>query len=253
MNCDGTSGVTDFEESAITKRLARRVADARPTILRISLHGGTLPEGLIPHLRERLSAGETHYTTRPGIVELRHTIAREIESMGGPELDADGVVVTHGEAEALFVTLLGLGIGTGASVISRGQCRHRELFESMGIDLVEHGDPRVSQAKAVYHQTDSKGERPLHVAAEPQAILALGDMLFSQCSGRAGPLRNTTQSIMIGHLDTLPGMDLFRLGYAAGPPELVKGITTWKQAFSICSAAPSQRAAMFAISKEAAP
>ena len=39
----------------------------------------------------------------------------------------------------------------------------------------------------------------------------------------------------------------FRLGFVAAPPEVLANITKWKQASSICSPAPSQRAALRAL------
>ena len=52
---------------------------------------------------------------------------------------------------------------------------------------------------------------------------------------------------MIGSLDGLSAMRPFRLGFVAAPPETLNGITKWKQASSICSPAPSQRAALWAL------
>jgi hypothetical protein len=184
-------------------------------------------------------------------VELRRAIGVEIGRCGGPDVTADGVVVTHGEGEALFVTLLGLAIGAGASVVATGECRHRRLFDSLGIDLVTQGDSRARQAAVTYRQIENTvNEVAAQEDAGRQEILALGGLLFS---GRAWDTELTSfsaQAIMIGQLDSLPGLDHFQVGYAAGPGALVKRIMTWKQAFSICSAAPSQRAALFAISRE---
>lgn len=245
--------MSEPRDSSIAQRLAQRVRAVKSAAECVSLRGEPVPQGLAAYLRRHLSAGDTHYTTRPGIVELRRAIGLEIGRCGGPDVTADGVVVTHGEGEALFVTLLGLGIGAGASVIATGHCRHRRLFDLMGIDLVEPGDSSASRAAATYRQIENGvGAAPAHEDAERQEILALGGLLFSRRAGDAEPAGFSAQAIVIGQLDSLPGMGHFQVGYAAGPPALVKRIMTWKQAFSICSAAPSQRAAMFAISREQA-
>jgi hypothetical protein len=246
--------MTELKDSTIAQRLAQRVRAVKPAAERVNFRDEPVPQGLAAYLRGHLSAGDTHYTTRPGIVDLRRAIGLEIGRCGGPDVAADGVVVTHGEGEALFVTLLGLGIGAGDSVVVAGDCRHRRLFDVMGIDLVEPGDSRASRAVATYRQIENGvGAAATHEdaeRAERQEILALGGLLFSRRAGDAEPAGFSTQAIVIGQLDSLPGMGHFQVGCAAGPPALVKRIMTWKQAFSICSAAPSQRAALFAISRE---
>ena len=78
------------------------------------------PAGLIDEVRRHLLDGETHYTTRPGIVDLRRRIAERIEQIGGGSLDhLASVLITAGEREALFVILLGLGSTIGRD----GGCR----------------------------------------------------------------------------------------------------------------------------------
>jgi hypothetical protein len=52
--------------------------------------------------------------------------------------------------------------------------------------------------------------------------------------------------VIVGDLDALPGMAAFGVGFVAGPTAIVGAARTWKQAFSICTAAPSQRAALVA-------
>jgi len=243
--------MTEPRDSTIAERLAQRVRAVKPTAQRVNFRDEPVPQGLVANLREHLSAGDTHYTTRPGIVELRRAIGVEIGRCGGPDVTADGVVVTHGEGEALFVTLLGLGIGVGASVVTAGECGHRRLFDSLGIDLVARGNSKARQAAATYRQIENKvNEVAAQEDAGRQEILALGGLLFSERACDTAPTDFSAQAIMIGQLDSLPGMDHFRVGYAAGPATLMKRIMTWKQAFSICSAAPSQRAALFAISRE---
>jgi len=243
--------MTGSKSSTVAKRLARRVRAVKPPVGSVSFRSSPVPQGLATFLREHLLTGDTHYTTRPGIVELRRAIGLEIGRCGGPDIAADGVVVTHGEGEALFVTLLGLGIGAGDSVVLTGECRHRSLFDLMGVELVGSGHPKASHATARYCQiNNANGQVSSQEDAARQEILALGGLLFSGRTGDTEPTSLSSRAILIGQLDSLPGMDQFRLGYAAGPPALVKRIMTWKQAFSICSAAPSQRAALFAISRE---
>ena len=70
----------------------------------------TTPETIQPpeHVRKAAKAaldrGETHYTARPGIEQLRQTIAARSAADGFPTT-ADRVVVTNGGSEALYIAL----------------------------------------------------------------------------------------------------------------------------------------------------
>lgn len=130
-----------------------------------------VPEEILKGVRDALLAGETHYTARPGIPELRAKLA---ERLAISDRTADEIVITCGEREARFVARLALGL----------------------------------------------------------------DPLFPQ-DDESLPL--------VGTLDDLPGLSSFRVGFVCAPRELALKIGTWKQALSICSAAPSQRAALLAL------
>lgn len=227
------------------------MSTVRSEVVEVLYADRPLPDGLLDHLRRHLAGGETHYTTRPGLTELRSAIGREIHDQGGPDRNADSVIVTHGEGEALYVTLLGLEIGPGSTVALDGRFRHRRLFDLLGIEVVSLDDPEAAKARALYREVGKplRPEAPV-VGEERFEILALGDLLFSERAGEIDLSPVPNHAICLGHLDSLPGLDHFRMGYVAGPPDLVRRIQIWKQALSICSAAPSQRAALFAISRE---
>ncbi len=72
------------------------------------------PEHVRAAAKDALARGETHYTSRPGVVELRKAIARISTEQGFPAT-AESVVVTNGGAEALYITLQAV-IGTGDRV-----------------------------------------------------------------------------------------------------------------------------------------
>ncbi len=175
---------------------------------------------LLESLRHHLLAGETHYPDRPGMVELRRLVGAALPGAGYPARGPDGVLITASEGESLFVTLLGLGVGKGDSFPGRLPDRHSRLIDWIGI-----------------------------VRAEPDAagrIHAIGDRLF-RSNDREHPDDALADVIAIGSLDGLKAMRPFRLGFVAAPPETLARITKWKQASSICSPAPSQRAALWAL------
>ena len=153
--------------------LATRVADLNDD--REALSVASVPEDILDGVRAALVSGETHYTSRPGILELRSAVAQDLNV---PGRGADEVVITSGVGEAVFVTLLALGL-----------------------------DP---------FPTDP---------------------------------RRLPDDVFLGDFDARPELSSFRVGYVCAPKELAKKVRSWKQALSICTAAPSQRAAILVLDR----
>ena len=191
---------------------------------------GGLPEpGLIDSLRQHLLAGETHYPVRPGMVELRERLGERLVEIGLPDRGADGVLITASEGEALFVTLLGLDVFPKGSLTGAPGGRHQALLDWLEIPI--EPDPDGADVGLRYHDPRSG-----------VSIRVVGDTLF-----RDHPTVGAPDDILMGTLDALDGMAPFTLGFVAAAPDVVKRITKWKQASSICSPGPSQRAALWAL------
>lgn len=205
----------------------------------------TAPQ-LLECLRHHLLAGETHYPDRPGMSELRRLVGAALPGIGYPRRDPDGVLITASEGESLFVTLLGLGAGKGTRFTGSAPGRHQALFDWMGVARAEPGAAASFRYRdktedgAAGRSTDS----PLDHSAP--CVHAVGGSLFGS-RGRISRGDLPAGLIVIGSLDGLGGMHPFRLGFVAAEPATLAGITKWKQASSICSPAPSQRAALWAL------
>jgi hypothetical protein len=177
-----------------------------------------------------------------------------MERAGGPTPDADdsadNVLITTGESEALFVILLGLGLRDGQALIaSKGPCRQEALFHLMGINR-DNKEPRV---RLTYREWDADAgiQRNLLSRAteyDLPDVLDLGSSLIDRSWDEFPPV-DSTRSFVIGNLDGLAGMSSFRLAYLMAPKARIARCRPWKQALSICSAAPSQRAAIHVFSK----
>lgn len=194
---------------------------------------------LLDSLRHHLLAGETHYPDRPGMVELRRLVGLALPTIGYPARDPDGVLITAGEGESLFVTLLALGRGTEVRFPDGRSDRHDALLAWMGIGGT---DPHAA-GPAPAPRVDIVGDRLFRPDDGHHAGTPLPASPETVAHGPAGP----PAPVVVGSLHGLDAMRPFRLGFVAAAPEILSGITKWKQASSICSPGPSQRAALWAL------
>ena len=207
-------------------------------------------EGLLAGLRHHLLAGETHYPDRPGMGELRRRVGEALPDVGFPPREPDGVLITQGEGESLFATILGLGGGEGAAIVAQPGSRHQRLLDWMRVRVIAPGSDAASEAEAAFHLIEHEagaGAPRDESASEPPGLAqvhAIGDRLFG---GAAEAAAVPTDAIVIGSLDGLGGIYPFSLGFVAAPVAVRPRIAKWKQASSICSPAPSQRAALWAL------
>jgi len=219
----------------------------------------TIAADVLKAVHDALIGGETHYTNRPGIPALRSRVADELQLLGGPAFDPNlGVVITAGVREALFVTMLGLRLLPGEVIVGGPDDggEFADLFSLIGLRPVSLGDAPSSSADArlVYHEReqDDTATATLIATATGQGLPLVLNIRSSIGSDRAATLSalaSHDQSMVVGDLDALPGIAAFRVGFVAGPAALVAGARLWKQAFSICTAAPSQRAALIALDR----
>ena len=244
------------EKNAIAKSLADRAGylkdveeSSEPSIDQVRI-----PPFILTAIKESLLSGETHYTVRPGMPERRQQIAREIHHLGGPRYDSiDNVLITNGESESLFLTILGLGLCGGEVATSAEFIQHQSLFDFF--ELIPHADLHAlvpeQNVRFVYREQESNldiQETLVKFAIDQNLpdFLNLGDAVGSSHIFKFPPVSHQ-HTLMAGSLNALPGIEVFQTGYLLGPEALMNRTRVWKQAFSICSAAPSQRAALTAI------
>lgn len=258
-------------EAAVSQRARtamRSFASAESPPLRAPARPGP-SEGLLAGLRHHLLAGETHYPDRPGMGELRRRVGAALPREGFPAREPDGVLITQGERESLFATILGLGGGEGAVIVGRAGGRHQRLLDWMRVRVIAPGADAASEAEAAFHLIEHEagagapGDEGASETAGLVQVHAIGDRLFGGrgdeagvpfSGGEVGGRPPSAESaavaadvIVIGALDGLEGMHPFSLGFVAAPVAVRPRIAKWKQASSICSPAPSQRAALWAL------
>jgi hypothetical protein len=128
-------------------------------------------------------------------------------------------------------------------------CRHEALFRVMGL-RVEHKES--SESKLTYRSWNADPGRQkdvLDFATENDLpdILDLGSSLINP-NWTSFPPVDSSRTFITGNLDGLPGLTTFRVAYLMASKDRMARCRPWKQALSICSAAPSQRAAIHALS-----
>lgn len=228
-----------------------------------------------------LDAGATHYTDRPGIAPLREAIAVHLAGQRGiavrPETE---VVVTCGLQEALFVALQVTLAGGGEALLPGPVPREDvELVRFAG------GTPRVAEPTAEL-KTDPRAvaelagphSRALVLRSPNAAGCALGQSVLEELAAvvtehdlalfAVEPLAElhlvdstvpsmaalpglAPRTITIGDF-VADGLAGWRVGFLAGPEELVGPMRRLKQELSICSPAVSQHAALAAMRTGAA-
>jgi aspartate/methionine/tyrosine aminotransferase len=211
-----------------------------------------IPGGVKEAVRAALRAGETHYTSRPGIQELREALGQAIARRGGPRCDPrNQIVVTAGEEEALWIGLLALDLAPGfVEVGAPGLGRHLPLFRMRDLEPRRLGRDAPG-SRLVYRslEVDAFESKALLAHADHRDlpdILDLGDGWAAELDTPLPPA-SPGRTLLVGNLDALPGAASFRVGFIAGADATLKRAQTWKQAFSICTAGPSQRAALAAL------
>lgn len=231
------------------------------------------------HVREAaksaLDAGETHYTTRPGLIPLRQAIAERHAKATEVTVDPlHQVLVTCGEEEALFVaihTLVGPGdevlvVGpspaSDATLVARagGAIRHL-AWPTMASDPGTWLQGSLSERTRVALLRNPSLEGAVLESPMAQALLLEADAHnatvisvesladFSRGGRRpqgfAAVPGAGSRTLTIGGFSAW-GLDGWRVGYMIGPTTLVAPMTNLKQALSICSPALGQYAALAA-------
>tara|TARA_B100000586_G_C20067141_1_gene409007 strand:+ start:357 stop:1085 length:729 start_codon:yes stop_codon:yes gene_type:complete len=200
-----------------------------------------IPQGLVDSLRHHLENGETHYPDRPGMLQLRKRIGKEVGKYLDGTRDESEVLITASEGEAVFVTILGLDLVPGGCILGSEGLLHQELFDWMGIEIRRLEDRSTSIA---YWELNTKmGVKSCKGDLDTE-IYAFGDILFGE---EIEGLKLKPDTIVVGSLSSVLGIHGFDLGFVSAEASVLKAITAWKQASSICAPSPSQRVALWAL------
>lgn len=228
----------------------------------------TVPEPVQAAAADALDRGETHYTTRPGVTPLREAIARKMTAEGFPTT-ADGMLITNGGSEALYIALQTL-LGPGKKILVAGPAQPNiiEMIRFIGADPVRSPvGQRFFPDAATIAATDAAAL--LLASPSPVTGLALrpgelenliepaiqrgmtvfldrslGTALYDPALARFNSPELGARVVTIGSFSTGHGLSGWRVGWLTAPPEVMNGPRELKQDMSICTTAVSQYAAL---------
>ena len=237
------------------------------------------PEHIVRAGQDALAAGATHYTHPLGIPELRAAIAENIAAHGGARYAPDDIVVTPGAQQAMFILALGLldpgdellipcpGYNpylqaadlTDAAVVhirttidtnftlTAEMVRDHITPRSKILTLINPGNPTgtVIPPREIERICGVALEHDLLVVSdEIYARLTYGEHRVQPVAALPGMHERT---FTLSGLSKAYAMTGWRVGYFAGPSDLMPALAEIHHAFAISTAAVSQYAALAAL------
>ena len=227
-----------------------------------------------------LQDGQTHYTSNSGKLELRQAISQAVTKRYGLKYDpVDEIVITVGVSEAMYLTMTAL-LDPGDEVIIPTPCfgayqaevilaggvaveipsRFENNFQLDPDEVRAAVTPRTKMILIGYpcNPTGAVAEREvlMEVAkiAEEHDLLIVSDEIYDRlvygfqhiCFPAMGEsIRSRT--ILLGGFSKSYAMTGWRVGYAAGPAEIIKGLLRVHQYTIMSAPTTAQDAALQAI------
>jgi aminotransferase len=237
------------------------------------------PESIVQAGIRSLQSGDTHYTSNAGRIELRQAVAQHLENLHGVKYNpTNEVIISVGVSEALYLTMTAL-LNPGEEVIIPTPCfvsYQAEVTLAGGVPVelptyVEDGfeiqaealeaaiTPRTKAILIGYPNNPTGAvatrEKMMDIAhlAEKYDLVVISDELYDQLiygvphvcfAGLPGMQKRT---LLLGGFSKNYAMTGWRVGYAAGPEELIKGLVRVHQYTIMSAPTISQAAALEAL------
>jgi aminotransferase len=228
----------------------------------------TTPEPILQAGLRSLQRGETHYTSNHGKLELRQGLSDHLRRLYGVHYDpVEEMVITVGVSEALYLTMTAL-LDPGDEVIIPTPCfvsYQPEVILAGGVpveipthmqDNFQVDPDRIRKAisprtKAIFvaypnNPTGAVATREvlLEIAriAEEHDLILISDEIYDRlvynfehvCVPAFGE-ETRRRTVLLGGFSKDYAMTGWRIGYAAGPADLIKGMVRIHQ-YSVMSA-----------------
>ena len=273
-----SKAITEIQPSGI-----RRFFDAASTMSNVISLGVGEPDFDTPwHVREEgiysLEKGRTFYTGNSGLLELREAIGRYLDRRFGLSYSADEILVTVGGSEAIdigFRTMLDPGdevIIPEPCYVSYLPCVKLAGGVPVRLPLEEKDQFKLTKEKLLSAITDKTkilvlpfpnnptgailNREELQIIAEivkEHDLFVMSDEIYSELNYEGGHVSIASipgmreRTIVINGFSKSYAMTGWRLGYAAGPKEIMKQMLKIHQFVIMCAPTTSQYAAIEAL------
>jgi len=265
------SGIRKFFDIAATMKEVISLGIGEPDF--------TTPQPILEAGIRSLQHGETHYTSNAGILELRQALSLHLEKLYRVSYDPGSeIIMTVGGSEALYLAMTAL-LDPGDEVVIPTPC-----FVSYQAEVLLAGgtpveiaccmednfdlDPKKVEAavtprtKAILlsfpnNPTGAVASRAtlLEVAriAEEHDLIVISDEIYDRlvyglphvCFPALSNMRKRT--ILLGGFSKDYAMTGWRIGFAAGPVDLIRGMNRVHQYTIMCAPTTAQEAAITAL------
>jgi aminotransferase len=239
----------------------------------------TTPAPIVEAGIQSLRQGETHYTSNHGILELRQAIAENLARLYGVHYDpVNEIILTVGVSEALYLTFTAL-LDPGDEVIIPTPCfvsyqaevslaggKPVEIYTTMEEDfqpnpaVIEKAITPRTKAILLGYPNNPTGAvasrenlQAIADLAEKHNLVVISDEIYDRlvyghehvCFPALPGMQPRT--VLLGGFSKDYAMTGWRIGYAAGPASIIKGLVRIHQ-YSVMSAPTiSQYAALSAL------
>jgi len=273
-----SKAITEIQPSGI-----RRFFDAASTMSNVISLGVGEPDFDTPwHVREEgiysLEKGRTFYTGNSGLLELREEIGRYLDRRFGFSYSADEILVTVGGSEAIdigFRTMLDPGdevIIPEPCYVSYLPCVKLAGGVPVRLPLEEKDQFKLTKEKLLSAITDKTkilvlpfpnnptgailNREELQIIADivkEHDLFVMSDEIYSELNYEGGHVSIASipgmreRTIVINGFSKSYAMTGWRLGYAAGPKEIMKQMLKIHQFVIMCAPTTSQYAAIEAL------
>jgi len=239
----------------------------------------TTPDSILQAGIRSLQSGQTHYTSNSGTLELRQALADHLQGRYGVSYDPQNeLVITVGVSEALYLALTAL-LNPGEEVIIPTPCfvayqaevilaggvpveipsRMEDNFQPRPEDIEAAITPRTKAILIGYPNNPTGAVVSPEIlteilgVAEKYDLLILSDEIYDQlvygiphvCFPALPGARGRT--LLLGGFSKNYAMTGWRIGYAAGPAALIKGLLRIHQYTIMCAPTTAQDAALEAL------
>ena len=266
------SGIRKFFDIAATMKDVISLGIGEPDF--------TTPKPILEAGIRSLSQGETHYTSNSGKLELRQAISKNIERLYGVKYDPlNEIIATVGVSEALYLTMTAI-LDPGDEVIIPTPCfvsYQAEVILAGGVpieiparmeDDFQVDPARIAAAittrtKAIFvgypsNPTGAVATREvlLEIAklAQQNDLVLISDEIydrlvynFEHVCVPALSENIKSRTILLGGFSKDYAMTGWRIGYAAGPADIIKGLVRIHQYTIMSAPTTAQDAAIEAL------